>query len=187
MGNTPVERYLDHLDDIFQREPRFFKNESKQPGLPGVTAILYPGVPEKGYITGLTYGLSLGQHPDWKFGRPELCISIASTEEIWGEVAAFLANQLRGIHPFAYGDTIDFGTPIHESSDMSAFFVFAPSILEKPDYLDIEIGTPYKINIAGLYPIYKEEIATIQKIGLKDFWFHPDFDMYDIHRPPIIR
>jgi len=179
---TPAERYLEHWDSIFQKEPEFFKNDSLIDGVPGVTSIVYRDIPEEGYTTALTYGLSLVKHPDWKFGRPELCISVESSNIAWGQVVGFIANKLRGDCPFSYGDTVNFGEQISDDSDMSAFFVFAPSTLNKEDYLDISIGTEYKINIAGLYPMYSGERELFHKIGLEKFWHHPDFDNYSVRR-----
>jgi hypothetical protein len=182
---TPVERYLQHLDAIFQTEPEFIKNESVIPGIAGVTSIVYKDIPEKGYITAFTYGLSLVKHPSWKLGRPELCISVKSTHNDWAEVAAFLANKLRGDCPFSYGQTINFWERISEDSEMDAFFIFAPSTLDTTDYLNIDIGLDYKISIAGLYPMYSSELEIYEKIGLKEFWHHPNYDNYSVTRTRI--
>jgi hypothetical protein len=182
---TPVENYLNHLDNIFEVEPLFFKNDSKQPGVAGVTSIVYKDLPEEGLITSFTYGLSLVKHEDWKLGRGELCLSVESKELAWGQVTGFLANSLRGKSPFSYGHTINFGEPIANDSEMSAFLIFAPAVIQKEHYLDINIGTDYKVNIAGLYPIYEEEIAVYNKIGLEKFWKHPDFDPFNVRRPRI--
>ena len=179
---TPIEKYLDHLDNIFQVEPQFFREKSLDDRFPGVTNIVYPDIPEKGMTTVLTYGLSLVKHDDWKFGRPELCISVESKEDAWGQVAGYLANQLRGKFPFCYGQTIDFKEKISKDSEMDAFLIFAPSILDKGDFLDIDIGADYKINIAGLYPIYSSEFKKIDELGLEGFWKHPNFDLYNVSR-----
>jgi len=40
-SKTPIEKYLEHLDNIFQTEPEFYKNESLIDGIPGVTSIVY--------------------------------------------------------------------------------------------------------------------------------------------------
>ena len=179
---TPIEKYLDHLDNIFQAEPQFYREKSLHDKFPGVANIVYNDIPEKGMITALTYGLSLIKHKDWKFGRPELCISVESQNKSWGQIAGFLANQLRGKFPFCYGQTINFREKISDDSEMDAFLIFAPSILDKEHYLDINIGTDYKINIAGLFPIYSSELEQIDKIGLEAFWKHPDFDPYNVQR-----
>jgi len=185
-SKTPVERYLEHLDNIFQTEPEFYKNDSLTEGISGVTSIVYRDIPEQGFITALTYGLSLVKHRDWKYGRPELCISVESSNIDWGQVLGFLANKLRGDCPFSYGQTINFREQISDDSEMDAFFVFAPSTLDKGDYSDIDIGTDYKINIAGLYPMYSDELEVYEKIGLEAFWHHPNFDNYSVKRNKII-
>ena len=176
---------MSHLDRIFQTEPEYFKEKSETDGIAGVTSIVYKDIPEKGMITGITYGLSLGNHPDWKFGRPELIITVDSKDASWAQVAGYLANSLRGNCPFSYSNTINFREKISDESEMDAFLVFAPSILDKKDFADIDIGLDYKINIAGLYPIYASEMELIEKNGLEKFWKHPDFDMYNVNRKPI--
>lgn len=182
----PAEKYLKHLDAIFQKEPQFFKTDSLIEGVAGVTAIVYTDFPEKGYTTALTYGLSLVKHPDWKFGRAELCISVESLNLDWANVVGFLANKLRGDCPFSYGQTINFGEHISKDSEMDAFFIFAPGALGKDEYLNIDIGLDYKISIAGLYPMYSDELPVYEEIGLKEFWHHPGFDIYSVNRKRII-
>ncbi len=182
---TPVEKFMAHLDRIFQTEPEYYKEESETDGIAGVTSIVYKDIPEKGMITGITYGLSLGNHPDWKLGRPELIITVDSKDTSWAQVAGYLANSLRGHCPFSYSNTINFRKKISDESEMDAFLMFAPSILDKKDFANIDIGLNYKINIAGLYPIYASEMEYINKNGLEKFWKHPNFDMYNVNRKRI--
>lgn len=151
---TPVENALSYLYKIFKTESEFFKNESKIDGIPGVASIVYRDIPEKGMITGITYGMSLEKHPNWKIGRPELIITVDSKDISWAQVAGYIANSLRGNCPFSYSKTINFREKIADDSEMDAFLIFAPFILDKKDSSDIEIGLDYKINIVGLYPIY---------------------------------
>jgi hypothetical protein len=184
-GNTPIEKYMEYLDEIFQVEPQFFMNESEIDGLQGVTSIVYENIPEKGMVTGVTYGLSLVEHEDWKFGRPELMITVDSKDIAWGQVIGFLANRLRGDCPFSYSNTINFRERISDESEMDAFLIFAPSILDKEDFLGIDIGTDYKINLAGIYPIYSSEMGLISEWGLEKFWHHPNFDLYNVNRKRI--
>ena len=178
---TPLENYLSHLDSIFQTQPEFYGGAEKG-GIPGVTSIIYPGLPEQGMVTGLTYGLSHVRHPDWKIGHLELLISVESTDKAWAKAAGFIAQDLRGDCPFSYGNTINFGEPISDESEMDAFVVFAPSILNKEYYLDIDIGLDHTISLAGLYPIYSSEMNLINEWGLEKFWHHPDFDNYSVSR-----
>jgi hypothetical protein len=67
-----------HLEsDVAQTlEPRFFPIESTHEGLKGITAIRYADAPEPGMLTAITFGVSLGRHPDWRLGRPDLCITV---------------------------------------------------------------------------------------------------------------
>jgi hypothetical protein len=183
---SAAEMYADHLYGIFQVEPEFYLEKSQHDGVPGVSCIVFRDIPEKGMITGITYGLSLVTHPDWKFGRPELMITARSTDITWARVVAYLANGLRGDCPFSYSNTINFKQNIADDSEMDAFLVFAPSIItDKEGYLNIDIGLDYKINIAGVYPIYASEMELVTRWGLKNFWHHPDFDMYNVNRKPI--
>lgn len=182
---TPVEEYLAHLDRIFQVEPRFHPIDSpRHPGVGRVVGIVYPDMPEPGLITGVTYGLSLVDHSAWKFGRPELILTVRSTDFAWPFAMAEVASGLRGECPFCYGDVIGFGEPMSEESEMSAFFVFGPAILEKEDST-VDVGLDLPIHIAGLYPIYEEERAVFDRIGLEAFWNHDDFDPYEVRRPRI--
>jgi hypothetical protein len=180
-----LSRFLDHLDSIFQMEPRFFPLDSKIPDAPRVVSMVYRDVPEPGHITGITYGLSEVPHSEWRLGRPELIISVQSTDIAWPLAVAEMANQLRGRCPFCYGDVINFGENVSEESEMSAFFVFAPSILEKRDFLNIDVGGPQAINIAGMYPIYDSERPVFSELGLERFWNHRNFDLYNVRRSKV--
>jgi len=187
---TPKDRlskYLEHLDGIFQTEPEFYPFPSKSPGVPDVVCMVYRGIPEKGHITGVTYGLSEVPHPEWRLGRAELTISVKSIDLAWPLAVAEMANQLRGRCPFCYGDQINFGERISAESEMSAFFVFVPSILERESFLKIEVGGPQTVNIAGMYPLYDSERAVFSEMGLEKFWHHPNFNLYDVHRSPVGR
>jgi len=180
-----LTRFLAHLDSIFQIEPSFHPFESTVPGAPKLLALVYRDVPEPAHVTGVTFGLSEVPHADWEFGRPELIISLQSTDIAWPLAVGELANQLRGHCPFCYGNVINFGEKISDESDMSAFFIFAPSILERADFLNIDVGGPQPVNIAGMYPIYDSERAMFASLGLESFWHHPNFDLYDVKRPKV--
>ena len=186
--STPRDRFskfLEHLDLIFQAEPEFFPFESKLPGAPNLACMVYRDVPEAAHITGVTYGLSEVAHPSWRFGKPELIISVQSTDTAWPLAIAEVANQLRGTCPFGYGDVIDYGRPIADESAMSAFLVFAPSILAPHVALGIDVGAEQPIQLSGMHPIYERERAVLAELGLERFWKHPDFDRYDVRRAPI--
>ncbi|MDR2269636.1 MAG: suppressor of fused domain protein [Sphingobacterium sp.] len=183
---TPAAQYLNHLNNIFKKTPLLFKEDSLDENLPGVTTIVYENTPEKGMITSFTYGLSLGNHPVWRNGRPELTLTVRSDDFAWGRISGYLANWLRNKCPFSYGDPIDFREKIANDSEMDGFLVFAPSIFKnRSDYENIDIGTGYNIYIKGIYPIYTTEIDIMPKLGFEKFWKHPKFDLYNVNRERI--
>jgi hypothetical protein len=180
-----LSRFLEHLDAIFQTEPEFFPFESKLPGSPNLACMVYRNIPEADHVTGVTYGLSEVSHPSWRSGRPELIISLQSTDVAWPLAVAEMANQLRGRCPFGFGDVIDFGEAISEESEMSAFLVFTPSILAPPAALGIDVGADQPVNLAGMHPLYASELAVLTEMGLSQFWKHPNFDRYDVRRAAV--
>jgi hypothetical protein len=182
---TPVEKYIAHLDTIFKREPEFFKHESTLEGVNNVTAIVYRDYPTIGYMTAVTYGLSLVEHPDYKETRPELCICVESEDVNWGIVIGHIANHLRGKYPFTYGFTIDFKDQIAKDSEMNAFLVFAPTIFEREEWMGIDVGEDYTINLTGLFPIYSSELEAYNIMGIEEFWTHPNFHPYNVKRERI--
>lgn len=183
MPSSRVERYLAHLDSLSGGiEPAFSRFDAEQQGEPAVTLLRYDNLPEPGMLTALTYGVSLGAHPEWQLGKPELCISVQSRDPAWGDAVGLLAAQLRGTCPFAYGDTINFNDRISEESEMTAFVVFAPAVLDRADFTGIDVGDDLPINIAGIYPIHDAERLWIHEHGLRDFW-ERDWDPHDVGRP----
>ncbi|MET3731659.1 suppressor of fused domain protein [Moheibacter stercoris] len=182
---TAVVKYLAHLDKIFQREPEFFRNESTIEGVNDVSAIVYRDYPTIGYMTAVTYGLSLVEHPDYTDTRPELCICVESDEINWGIVIGHIANHLRGKYPFTYGFTIDFKSQVAKDSEMDAFLVFAPTVFEREEWAGIDVGEDYKINLTSLYPIYASELEAYNIMGIEDFWKHPNFHPYNVRREKV--
>ena len=185
MDGSPsrVERFLAHLDLLSGGiEPTFWPVESTWPGHHGVTAIGYQDMPEEGLILGLTYGLSLGHQDAWRHGKPELSICVKSNDPAWVLAIAHLAERLRHDCPFNYGDTINFGEPIANESQMDGFVVFAPIALDAAD-AHVEVGEDHPIHIAGLYPTYRIKRRFIKQHGLEAFW-KLEWDPYDVTRRP---
>ena len=182
---TRVERFLAHLDGMSGGvEPRFWPVESTSPGHQGVTAIGYQDMPENGLLLGVTYGLSLTRQESWRFGRPELSISVQSNDPAWVLAIAYLAEQLRHDCPFGYGDTINFGEPIAAGSALDGFVVFSPMAFA-PDDARIDVGDDLPILIVGMYPTYAAERDFIAENGLEAFW-KLDWDPYDVARRPAV-
>jgi hypothetical protein len=181
-----VERYLAHLDRLSGGlEPAFTPMNAEAPGAPKVTVIRYDHLPEPGMLTALTYGLSLAEHPEWRLGKPELCVSVRSQDLRWAYAIGHLAAQLSGECPFCYGDTLNFNERISEESSMTAFVVFAPAVLDRSDFTGVDVGDKLPINIAGMYPIYDSERSWIREHGLEAFW-QLEWDPYDVTRSPAV-
>lgn len=186
-----VENFMNHLDRLSGGvEPQFFPVDSTKPGLPRVTAITYRNLPEDGLLTTVTYGLSLAQHDLWRISSPELCMAVRSDDVIWAHALAFMAETYRGVCPFSYGNVIDFGEQVADESAMTAFLVFAPVVLDREDYLRIDVGAPGHeghdvINIQGVYPIHEAERQFIAESGFTAFW-DLEWDPYDVRRQPAV-
>lgn len=181
---TRVERYLAHLDRLFGgAEPRFEPVGASPPGRGRTTAIIYVDLPDPGQLTAFTYGLSLAEHPSWQLGKPELMITVRSRNIAWGLAIGYLADGLRGLCPFSYGDTVDFGE-ISTESAMTGFLVFAPTVLEPIDYRGIALGDT-SVSLACCYPIHQVEMDYIARHGVGSFW-KLDWDHLDVTRAPAI-
>lgn len=178
------EIFLNHLESIFGEADTIHRADAPDGRAP-VSVFIYRNIPDHGMITGITYGLSLYPYPDWKFGRPELIVSVNSLDIGWPCAAATFAASFRGQKRFSYGDVFSTDDPLTSDSAMDAFLVFAPSILTNREHATIQTND-YRICLAQLYPIYRSELPLYDRIGLERFWKHPGFDMYDINREPII-
>ena len=107
---------------------------STKPGLPPVACFVYYDIPKPGMSTTVTYGISCAEHPDWKFGKPEIMVCVDSQDEAWGFAAAWLAEAFRGEKSFKYGSLFTTDARISKESEMQGFFVFAPPILDREEY-----------------------------------------------------
>jgi hypothetical protein len=180
-----LDRFLRHFASVLDVKPEIVPLQSDTPELPGVTCLVYRDIPKPGHITGVTYGLSEASHAEWRKARPELSISVRSTDLDWVLAVGAMATQLRGDCPFAHGDTVNVGESIAIESEMSAFFVFIPTIFQRHQFLGIDVGGSHKIDIAGLYPMYESELPVFAKLGLMGFWDQKNFDLFNVQRPRV--
>lgn len=180
------QSFMSHLGGIAGGlEPRLLPVSSTKDGVADVTVVVYDHVPEPGMTTGITYGLSLVDHPLWTGTRPELCLTVATMDDVWMYVLGELAERLRGDCPFVYGSTVDIGEPINPETEMTAFVVFLPAVLDRDDYDAIELGADDMVNIVGIYPIHESERRFIVDHGLEEFW-RLGWNPYDVSRAAMV-
>lgn len=176
---SSAELYMEHLTEMFGTENDLHKVETED-GRSAVFVFFYEDLPEEGTLTAVTLGLSEAAHPEWVNGRPELILSLDTQNRDWGLSAAHFAAHYRGQAAFGYGETFTQASPLTDESPMNGFFVFAPSFLDKKEST---ITLPDRtIHLAGLYPLYPEEVPLFRRIGLEAFWHKDGFDMYNIKR-----
>lgn len=179
-----AELFIQHLDRVTGRaEDAIRPVKLTDADLPDVVVFVYKNWPEDGFITGFTFGLSAANHPDWKYGKPELMISVESNDEAWAIAIGYLAKQLRGKCPFCYGNTINFHEKISAESDLDAFLIFAPPFLTK-EQMSVKLAD-FTCDIAGMYPMFSSEMSLCHELGLERFWDLPDWDPLNVHRKPL--
>lgn len=164
------EAYASRISDICGREERTWRRVGEDEP---VWLAQFPGFPEEDCLTSFTFGLSQVRHPLWRFGRPELVVSVRSSDEVWGLGAAFAARLLRGECAFSYGQILRFGERIDPSRPFDHYFLFAPRAVEQPC---ARIVLPdYVVNLVQAYPVNTEEVEAIQWMGPSEFFRHsPD-------------
>ena len=174
-----IEVFLDKLDELTGATGKFDRVTTDDE-LPAIWAISYFDLIEPNSLTSFTFGLSSGDHPAWKFGKPELVLHVRSTNIDWSITLGNLVRRFRGTCSFSYGSVLNFGRRITYDSEMSAFFVFASSLL---DQKDAKIELPDRtVNLVQLYPIYEQEISLLERLGPTKFFFDTGLDFADIQR-----
>ena len=145
------------------------------PDKPTIYVFYFDDLPEKGFLTAITCGLSEARHPDWVSGAPELIITMKSYDHSWGFAAGYFASSFFGEKRFSYGDVFKVDDPLSDESEMNAFLLFAPSFLDQEQS---KFVLPDRtVHLVGLYPIYDDEIAIYDRVGLEAFWHADGFEM----------
>ena len=158
---TNLEIYLEFLEELFGGEPHDINMSEAEDGGTPVSVLIWYDLPEKDYMTAVTYGLSEKDHPDWKYGKPELILTLRTKNRDWGIAMAIFANMFGSEKSFTYGTVLTTDVPLTKESDMCGFLVFAPAILEQEQ---AQVQLPdHKINLSGMYPIYKEEVPAVRR------------------------
>lgn len=147
---------------------------------PRMLVYYFSDFPAKGMLTAVTAGLSNASHPAWVNGKPELMFTLHTSDTGWGSAAAYIAQSFYGDSAFNYQSSFRLDAPMSKDSAMNACFVYQPQHLSGDQ---ITFALPDRtIHLAGLFPMYDEEVALYEKIGLLEFWNTPGFDCYNPRR-----
>jgi len=172
------QEWLKALEERFGEVNEILPVQSE--GMPKIYVLYFYDLPEKGSLTAITCGLSNANNPNWKFGRPELIVTLDTSDRSWGLGTGYFASAFFGKKDFSYGDIFKIDDPLSDESEMNAFLVFGPSFLNQ-DEAKFELSDR-TISLTGMYPLYEEEIELYDKIGLEKFWHREGFEIYNPKR-----
>ncbi len=176
-----VEKYLDHLDQIFKVEPTFLKF-SEDGDFPPLHLLTYEDLPELGMMLGFTCGVSLVPPADKDTLRKELMISVVSRDPSWAFAVADIGYQHRGAWRFEAGDVINHHGKISDESDMSSFLVWHQGVIRED--FEVICLPEWQTIIMGLFPIYDDERELIAQHG-PDWLFELVEDPCDVTRSSV--
>ena len=179
------EQYIAALDDLAGGNPRHLYKITDHDEIPPVYAVIYNDTPESGHTTGFTFGLSSANHADWVYSRPELMISVKSTDHSWAICAGEIVRNWRHDNSFLQGTVLHFRQRIVDTCPMTSFLIFTCDLLE-PELQRIPLADR-TVHLSQLYPIYEEEAPLLLEIGLEKFFFKLGIDFSDVDRPSAAR
>ncbi|MFJ6082852.1 hypothetical protein ACIQI8_15745 [Streptomyces sp. NPDC092369] len=181
-------RFVDRLSSIVGAEPDIHEVEPRAIDDGEVFALAFVDVPEPGFVTGVTYGLSPWQRLHERPVR-ELCITMRSTGSAWPKVPARVVAALRGLCPFDPGMVIGYKEPYVPPSGLSSL-VLAP-ILPVPALSDgIDVTAPGGdtddlVELVAVYPVWPSERDAVRAEGLRVV-LDSDWDPYDAARAAVL-
>ena len=181
MTSESAEKYLEHLDKIFEVEPGYFTH-SKEGEYPPFHSFTYKNIPEEGMVTGFTSGISFATQPDDVKVRTELMISVDSPDDIWVLALADIGYRNRGEPPYQAGDTINFNSTISKESTMSSFFVWHQGLIQED--LEIICLPEWHIRLLQLFPIHDDERILVHEHG-PEWLFELVNDPSDVRRSSV--
>jgi hypothetical protein len=140
-----------------------------------VLAIVYTDVPDKGYITGFTYGLSRADAIGGSDANIELCLTVRSADHEWGMLPARMVAALRGRFAFSVGRAVSYFRTFAEETAMTDLVLAPPVLPQLSDGLVLGDESPRGdrpdlIRFIGVYPIYESERDFVYASGFNAFW-----------------
>jgi Suppressor of fused protein (SUFU) len=177
-----VEIFLRHVEGIGGRKCEY--NIMSDGQEPLVAVVAFRDVPGVGSVTSFSYGLSLGEHPKWLVSRPELVLSVDSSDAGWALAPGELVRRGRGRVGFLYGEVLRFGEPVAGDSAMSSFVVYACASIGAEDLVVRLPGAD--VHLVQVYPIYDSEISLIERLGVERFFSRLGANVFDVRRAPCV-
>lgn len=150
---------------------------------PRMLIYYFQDFPEQGMLTAVTAGLSNADHPAWKNGKPELSVTLKTADTGWGSAAAYIAQSFYNDSSFHYQASFKLDKPMSKDSAMNACFVYRPQFMSD-EQIKFELQDR-TIFLAGLFPMYDDEVPMYEAKGVKEFWNTPGFHPYDPTRASI--
>ncbi len=178
-----VENYMNWLDDIAGEENEIICIDKKEPQ---IFISFYDDIPEEGYKTAYSFGLSSIKKSECGNTSPELLISVSDSDNSWGLAMGEIIKQCRYKCKFGNGDVFNFKSKISDNSDMSCFLVYANSLYEPGD--EVAQFNDRTIKLLQFYPIYLSEMELISDKGVDYFikkGIRLGVDMFDVTRQVI--
>jgi len=180
--------YLDFLHTRAGGGYEIFSVQPREESDGRVLAVAYRDVPERGYVTGFTYGASLvSANRDVR--HRELTITMRSTDTEWARVPAALVAAFRGMREFNFGNVIGHVRPYVDHSPMSSVFLVNPVNVWRDRESESRLNGPIldgvKVGFVGVYPIHRSEFEYIRANKVKDF-LTLGGDFMDPLRAPVV-
>ncbi|MFF3659122.1 suppressor of fused domain protein [Streptomyces olivochromogenes] len=184
-----LTRFVERLGTMVGAEPDIQAVPPRELGDGEVFALVFADVPEPGFVTGFTYGLSPWQRAHGQPPARELCITMRSRDQAWARVPALTVAALRGLCPFSPGSVIGYMKPYVAGSGLSSLVLAGPApALALPEAIDLadSDATPEDlVRIVGAYPIHASEREAIRFWGPATVW-DSRWDPYDPARPAVV-
>lgn len=183
-----LHRYIKNLALPASREPATQVILSTDDAGREIVAVVFGDYPERGYVTGFTYGLSLLGDLNFPHCGRELVMTIRSANREWGIVPSRLAASLQGRHPFRIGQAIGYAGSLVDGTTMNSVLLAEPTMPGVPSRVDLGDeagGASDVVEIVGVYPIYASERDRVYAFGFDVLWAL-DWDRFDPQRPAIV-
>ncbi|WP_050725659.1 suppressor of fused domain protein [Vulgatibacter incomptus] len=110
-------------------------------------------------------------------------ISVRSMDHAWTWCIGEIVRNYRQEIDFSFGTVLHFGQQISDESPMTSFLIFTSTLLDADEQRTAL--SEWTIKLSQLYPIYQQEAAVIDEVGVERFFWGLGIDFDDVRRPPV--